>query len=708
MKILLLTPLFHPDKGGAALAFNYLSRIFADNERVSEVLVLTSYKKGKKRCRKNGKINVLRLLNYGITHHSQPIFACTWNVLVIREIIKRFAPGMIVFHSIILPFRDYYRELFKNSPSKYIYLYKTDLYPVRDFPGLTGVVYLSENLEEMLVRDWKIPGSKLIYAPIFFRPPRKNKIHQPAKPYPFEYILYVGSVNPLKGVYELIRAFKIIKNEFRHLKLVVMGPGPTGISYDRDVIFPPAGERREVYRHIRHTRMVVLPSYTEGLPRVALETLYLNKPLIISDVVTETWCLEPSQIVNKIEPEEIARKIRGILKGAPYTTDFPWEAIAFKRSKEIWSEIINDGIDAAGRFESSTRDVADDCLSTAELKSLRESAKTAAAAIVNADGFTAVPTEVEREMPGLAKVDYIFFFKTLNPQNRLDHFCAVTQTPYLMDHEKKELLKRMMIKLETRYGIYLDAGVLQLHFLPLVPLTSVDMLFLGEYFLRGRCLTEAKKFLLKGLNLLPEKPHLEIYRQLLAFLDEVLKIGEKEEIKKNFRVFLEELKEEDMIDILDEHHLKFIGQFTDIEKVFETCLRQIQTGVGSIAFQAKLYFLAASYKKMMGAGELRLYLKKAVAALTEKKSRQPHETYQLASCYKRLQDSRKAAAGFRKVLETTMDPRLISGAYFHLGEIAYTGKRLKQAGEYFTRCLELNPGHNKAGAYLNRLKEEAR
>jgi hypothetical protein len=109
MRILLLTPLFPPNKGGASLAFDYLSRIFSQNENVSDILVVSGWKKAKKLCRVNGKITNVKILNYG--NCQNPVYRLIWNTLIIREIIARYRPHIIIFHSVILPFREYYHAL---------------------------------------------------------------------------------------------------------------------------------------------------------------------------------------------------------------------------------------------------------------------------------------------------------------------------------------------------------------------------------------------------------------------------------------------------------------------------------------------------------------------------------------------------------------------------------------------------------------------
>lgn len=673
MKILLLTPLYPPAKGGAARAFDYLGKIFQDNDTVSEVLVLSCWRKTGRIRRARGKVRIAEILNYA--GGTQPESSFIWNVLVIRTFIDQYRPDLIVFHSNILPFREYYEELFKHCPPAKIYLYKTDLMPVRDFPQLTGVIYLSKNLRQKLVEEWAFPPGKLIYAPILFKPPRRRKR---TNPFPFGYILYVGSVNPLKGIYELIRAFQMLKKKHVGLKLVMVGPGPRGVSYDPDVIVLRGAGRENVYTYIENARVVVLPSYSEGLPRVALEALYLKKPLIISDVVEETKCLPPSQILDKIEPAEIAGKVGAILKGGTYETAFPWEDIAFDHSEKTWNELVRhistcapavsaaagDSLPLLEELDQFQNHKAVGAPGQNTFRLLLEAAKDYTEAVTAAGDLGEIPSPVKKTFPSLEKVHYLYLLKTLDEENRMSCLAGIAANVFLEDREKKALLKSGLSKLETDFAVYIEKERVQHFFSFLLPLDAGDMLFLGEYYLRARRESDAVEFLMHGLKLLPERAHLPIYHRLL---NGAVSIGEdeKNDLEDSFRAYLKRIEGEDVFMLIDEMYLSFTGKYVDIDAV----------------------------------------LKKYLAVL-EKKKKTPLEIYRWASLLKRLNNNPGAEKGFKKVIEKSVDVPLVSGAYFHLGEMAYSGEQLERAGGYFARCLELNPFHKKSKEYFDELNKK--
>lgn len=78
----------------------------------------------------------------------------------------------------------------------------------------------------------------------------------------------------MKGISYLVRAFDLIKNDFPQFKLVLVGEGL------------PEGKLSltQVRERMKKCYCLVVPSITEGLPRVILEAMALSKPVIASRV----------------------------------------------------------------------------------------------------------------------------------------------------------------------------------------------------------------------------------------------------------------------------------------------------------------------------------------------------------------------------------------------------------------------------------------
>lgn len=120
-------------------------------------------------------------------------------------------------------------------------------------------------------------------------------------------VLYVGREDRVKGIKYLKEAFSSIQKEFPEFKLVLVGDGlPEGKL--------PLTEVRE---RMKNCYCLVLPSLTEGLPRVILEAMALAKPVVASRVGGIPDIIQHGQNGFLVEPanaKDLADKLRMILK----------------------------------------------------------------------------------------------------------------------------------------------------------------------------------------------------------------------------------------------------------------------------------------------------------------------------------------------------------------------------------------------------------
>lgn len=107
-------------------------------------------------------------------------------------------------------------------------------------------------------------------------------------------ILYVGGLYPIKGLETLGRAFGELLAQGITARLVVVGAGPyrealeaalaaAGVAPEA-VRFRGTIAQSEVRREMRRCRLLVLPSLSEGLPRVIMEAMACARPVVASSV----------------------------------------------------------------------------------------------------------------------------------------------------------------------------------------------------------------------------------------------------------------------------------------------------------------------------------------------------------------------------------------------------------------------------------------
>jgi len=109
-------------------------------------------------------------------------------------------------------------------------------------------------------------------------------------------ILFVGIVTPLKGIHYLINAFSFIAEEFRQSRLIIIGK-EENVGYADDlrqqigklglenrVRFIGHQSQAELAFRMSEAAVLVLPSKSEGLPRVIIEAMATGTPVIASRV----------------------------------------------------------------------------------------------------------------------------------------------------------------------------------------------------------------------------------------------------------------------------------------------------------------------------------------------------------------------------------------------------------------------------------------
>ena len=109
------------------------------------------------------------------------------------------------------------------------------------------------------------------------------------------FIVFAGSLIPLKGVHILISAFATISKHY-NLQLVIIGPADNvdyfnklnkqinNLSLSKYVYFTGKVSQAELAVWMRRARVVVLTSLTEGLGRVIFEAMATSTPVIASRI----------------------------------------------------------------------------------------------------------------------------------------------------------------------------------------------------------------------------------------------------------------------------------------------------------------------------------------------------------------------------------------------------------------------------------------
>jgi glycosyltransferase involved in cell wall biosynthesis len=155
----------------------------------------------------------------------------------------------------------------------------------RIFSGANRVICLTES-DATEIAGYGCPRAKISVVPNgvdleLFKPSGRPKE---------DLVVWTGRFVPEKGLPDLLRAAKIISEEFRRVKFLLVGFGPGRSKIEqmaRDVGLTPGivefrgpVTREEVAQILRQATVFAFPSRKEGLPMSILEAMASGKPIV--------------------------------------------------------------------------------------------------------------------------------------------------------------------------------------------------------------------------------------------------------------------------------------------------------------------------------------------------------------------------------------------------------------------------------------------
>jgi glycosyltransferase involved in cell wall biosynthesis len=128
-----------------------------------------------------------------------------------------------------------------------------------------------------------------------------------------------GRLSPEKGFGVLVEAASLVRQVDPEVGFVLFGDGPLRPALTRQIVagglsdaFALTGFRTDVDHFLPHLDLVVLPSFTEGLPNTALEAFAAGVPVVATAVGGTPEVIEEGvngYLVPPGDPRELARRI---------------------------------------------------------------------------------------------------------------------------------------------------------------------------------------------------------------------------------------------------------------------------------------------------------------------------------------------------------------------------------------------------------------
>jgi len=137
-------------------------------------------------------------------------------------------------------------------------------------------------------------------------------------------LIFVGHINQEKGVFDLVDAIEYLNSNNISISCLIIGGGSDTIRLERSISDIPnitylglCTDRNLLYEHIISSRFLILPSYTEGMPRVLLEAMVLGVPIIatkvggIPNIIVDDFS---GYLLESHQYKHIAGKIKSLLR----------------------------------------------------------------------------------------------------------------------------------------------------------------------------------------------------------------------------------------------------------------------------------------------------------------------------------------------------------------------------------------------------------
>lgn len=252
-------------------------------------------------------------------------------------------------------------HVFKEEVEKIVLIIGDAL--LRSLKGKISVfIAVSKTAANMISRNFGIPQEKITIIPNgidykLFADAKELEIFGEDN---FK-ILFVGRLEPRKGVKHLIRAFRVVKKIIPNSRLIIVGKGMKAYymsfltdEIERDVLFLGEVAYEELPRIYKSADICVFPSTRgESFGIVLLEAMAAGKPVIAGNAEGYIETLQNGEygvIVNPQDEDALARAIVELYfkedmrrelaeKGKAYAQNFDWQKL-IKRLAEIYENLL--------------------------------------------------------------------------------------------------------------------------------------------------------------------------------------------------------------------------------------------------------------------------------------------------------------------------------------------------------------------------------
>jgi glycosyltransferase involved in cell wall biosynthesis len=181
-----------------------------------------------------------------------------------------------------------------------------------------GIILYSKSL----MQQWQLGNykNKILVADHHFVNLKTNKIEKRFGDRD-AVVGYIGRLSPEKGISNLIRAIPFVLEKDIDIKFIIVGDGPLEAEVAEYLREKQLNDKvrligrvphSEVPRYLNELRLCLLPSYTEGMPNIVLESMACGTPILSTPVGAITDVILNNKngfIIDNNTPQSIAEGI---------------------------------------------------------------------------------------------------------------------------------------------------------------------------------------------------------------------------------------------------------------------------------------------------------------------------------------------------------------------------------------------------------------
>jgi len=341
MHPLIITPLYPPAVGGAATYYSQIAVELIQRQEIRALTILTERYSGQPRIHQAGKLTILRLLPTRIAQpqRAYPIHAATyiltqgWFASRLPKLVRGRDIDLVHFHT------RYASGLFPASIRRCGVPAVADLRdklvePTKLVGMADRLICCCEGVYQFALAGG-FPPDRADLVPLSFTPPTpptSAQIQQVRDTYGIgdaPYLLFVGDVNENKGVLDLLQAYSQWRSKHSDVGLVIVGVNRMGRMFQNQVdatqgaTYLSGQPRKTVLTLMAGAEMVVLPSRSEGLPRVILEAIALGRKVVAPPNIPEFDRHIPDFILPQVDVTTLVETLERVWH-LDHTPSFPF------------------------------------------------------------------------------------------------------------------------------------------------------------------------------------------------------------------------------------------------------------------------------------------------------------------------------------------------------------------------------------------------